>query len=158
MTAPNANQALLALLQHEQQQRDRALAAHAQAQQTAEQAMQQAAQLMAYRVEYESRWATQFNRGGTMPIVMCYRSFMQRLDQAVRQQQHQAEATQAQLQRARTELLERERQLASVRKLLERRETDTRLAQQRHEQRQSDENALRAHWHGAPHGGPRPPN
>lgn len=145
MTMPSTTPGLRALLEHEQQLRDRALVAQGEAEQAAQQAHGQADQMLAYRQEYEARWAAQFHQGGTMPIVMCYRSFMQRLDQAVRLQQHAATQADAHVQRARQALLARERQLASVRKLAERRGADMRQALQRREQRHNDEIAQRVH-------------
>ena len=56
-----------------------------------------------------------------MDILQCYRSFMQRLDQAVAMQTRQAEQAELQLAQARRELLESELRVASVRKLIERR-------------------------------------
>jgi flagellar FliJ protein len=114
-------QSLRLLMQREEQQRDQAQAALRQAEDAARRASDQCGQLRAYRGEYEARWSAQFNQGGTMDILMCYRSFMQRLDQAVAMQARQAEQAAAQREQARTVLLESERRVASVRKLLERR-------------------------------------
>jgi len=158
MTLPSTTPGLQALLQHEQTLRDRALAAQGEAETVARLAHDQAAQMLAYRQEYENRWAAQFNHGGTMQIVMCYRSFMQRLDQAVRLQQHAAAQADAQLQRARSALQARERQLASVRKLVERRGAELRQGLQRREQRHNDEIAQRAHRQIGPRSGLMPLN
>ena len=159
MNAPADTQSLQVLLQHEQNARDRALALRAQATQQARQAADQAAQLQTYRAEYQARWALQFNTGGgTMAIVGCYRSFMQRLDQAVQQQQRIVAQAQTQLQRAMGELLEAERRLASVRKLIERRGAQARSIAQRREQKSGDEIAQRMHWAAAQHSGAMPFN
>jgi len=81
-----------------------------------------------------------------MDILLCYRNFMQRLDQAVAMQKRQAEMAERHLVQARRLLLDCERRLASVRKLLERRIAElAQLARQR-EQKQTDEQAQRMRW------------
>jgi flagellar FliJ protein len=128
-------------------ERDRALTAMRLAEDLAQQRQVQAQQLQAYRSEYQQRWSGQFSRRGTMEIVQCYQSFMQRLDEALAQQQQQAAAAQAQAQQARQRLLAAETRVASVRKLMERRQAEHRLLQERREQRQTDETAQQIHWH-----------
>jgi flagellar FliJ protein len=137
---------LQVLLQREQQQRDLATSALRQAEDAVRRTRDQWQQLVDCRGEYEGRWSAQFNQGGTIEIMRCYRSFMLRLDQAVALQSRQAELAAAQLDQARAALLESERRLASVRKLL-----DRRLAEQAHtgrqrEQKQTDELAQRMRW------------
>jgi flagellar FliJ protein len=137
---------LQVLMQREQQQRDQAQSALRQADDAAQRAREQCAQLVAYRGEYEGRWSAQFNQGGTMEIVMCYRSFMLRLDQAVALQTRQAALAAAQLEQARAVLLESERRLASVRKLLDRRMAEQAQTHRQREQKQTDELAQRMRW------------
>lgn len=149
-------QSLHTLAQREQQARDQALAALRRAEDAAGRAREQAAQLLAYRGDYEARWTAQFNQRGTMEIVQCYRSFMQRLDQAVQLQSRQAEGAAAQVAQARAELLECERRLASVRKLIERRTAERLHAGRRQEQKHNDELAQRMRWQAAQHSGPVP--
>jgi flagellar FliJ protein len=132
------------LLQHERDARDQALAEHKRAADSATRAVEQSAQLIAYRDDYRSRWAAQFQQGGTMAIVHCYRNFIQRLDQAVTQQAQAAEHCAAALAHARAELLRRERQLASVRKLIERRAAEAQRGVKRREQKANDELSQRA--------------
>jgi flagellar FliJ protein len=139
-------QSLQVLLQREQQQCDQAQSSLRRADDQARSARQQHEQLLAYRDEYQSRWAAQFNRGGSIDLLRCYRSFMQRLDQAVALQTRQAELSQAQLAQARRELIESERRLASVRKLMERRAAELAHAGRQREQKQSDELAQRMRW------------
>jgi flagellar FliJ protein len=135
------------LMQREQQHCDRAQSALQRADEGARRAREQCEQLLAYRGEYEARWSAQFHQGGTMDILMCYRSFMQRLDQAVALQKRQAELAERQRAQARQMLMECEQRLASVRKLLERRIAElARLGRQR-EQKQTDEQAQRMRWH-----------
>jgi flagellar FliJ protein len=71
---------------------------------------------------------------------------MQRLDQAMSQlglQQRQAELN---LQRQRHRLVEAETRVAAIRKLISRRLETHERAQQRREQKQTDEAAQRAAW------------
>jgi flagellar FliJ protein len=148
-------QSLLALLQHDEQRRDQAALRHRQAQGLAERARDQAQQLLAYRVDYEARWSAQFNASATTQILHCYRSFMQRLDQAVTQQSRQVEATEARLAQARGALLDAERRVASVRKLIERRAAELQRAGQRRDQKHADELTLRLRWAAGPHAEPQ---
>jgi flagellar FliJ protein len=139
-------QSLQVLLQREQHQCDLAQSALQRAGEAARRAREQCEQLLAYRSEYEARWTVQFSRVVTMDILQCYRSFMQRLDQAVAMQTRQAELSQLQLAQARHQLLDAERRLASVRKLLERRAAEQAHAGRQREQKLSDEQAQRMHW------------
>jgi flagellar protein FliJ len=139
-------QSLQVLLQREQQHCDLAQAALRRANDLARSARAQHEQLLAYRGEYQARWSAQFNQGGTIDILRCYRSFMQRLDQAVVQQTRQAELSELQLAQARRELMESERRLASVRKLIERRAAEIAHAGRQREQKQTDEQAQRMRW------------
>jgi flagellar FliJ protein len=143
-------QSLQILLLREQQQRDQAQAALRRADDAARRAREQHAQLLAYRSEYESRWSAQFNQGGRIEILACYRSFMQRLDQAVAMQSRQAGLAAAQLEPLRLALLECERRVASVRKLIDRRLAERAHAGRQHEQKQTDELAQRMRWPAAP--------
>jgi flagellar FliJ protein len=134
------------LMQREQQHCDQAKAALRAADQTAERAQRQHEQLVVYRGEYEARWSGQFAQGSSMDILQCYRSFMQRLDQAVSLQTRQAELADMHLVQARHELMESERRLASVRKLIERRAAEIAHAGRQREQKQTDEQAQRMRW------------
>ncbi|MEO7852814.1 MAG: flagellar export protein FliJ [Rubrivivax sp.] len=138
-------QSLDTLLQRDTQQRDQAQALLRQAEDKAHRARQQAEQLHAYRNDYRARWAGEFSQSRTMQTLLCYRSFMQRLDQAVQQQLHQTEQVEQQVRQARALLLQRERQLASVLKLIERQCAEQQRAGRRHEQKQVDELAQRMH-------------
>jgi flagellar protein FliJ len=137
-------QSLQVLLQREHC--DQAQSALRRADDMARSAREQREQLIAYRSEYQSRWTAQFNQGGTMDILLCYRSFMQRLDQAVSLQTRQAELADMHLVQARHELMESERRLASVRKLIERRAAEIAHAGRQREQKQTDEQAQRLRW------------
>jgi len=146
MNDTNASNTLKLMVQHAQQQRDQAQSALRRAAEAAAQAQQQSEQLRGYRDDYQRRWSAQFHQGATMEILQCYRSFMQRLDQAVMMQARQAESAAARQAQARSELIESERRVAAVRKLLERRATEHTQVQRRREQKSNDELAQRLHW------------
>ena len=142
----NPLQPLMALLAQTERERD---AAWVEAQRAAEaqgKATSQADQLLAYRREYEQRWSVQFKTEGRIELVHCYRGFMDRLTQAVEQQQRVAAHAAAQLEGARARLCERELRVASVRKLIERRRQELRLSADRIEQKQTDEFGSRIAW------------
>ena len=143
-------QSLQMLMQREQHGCDLAQSAVERASEVARHASEQREQLIAYLGEYQTRWAGQFSRGATMNILQCYRSFMQRLDQAVAMQTRQAEQAELRLAQARRELLEAERRVASVRKLMERRVAEMAHVGRQREQKLSDEQAQRMGWHVAP--------
>jgi flagellar FliJ protein len=140
-------QSLQLLMQREQLQCDQAQSALRHADEAARRAREQCEQLLAYRGEYQARWSAQFHQGGTMDILLCYRSFMQRLDQAVAMQTRQATLAETQRAQARQLLMESERRVASVRKLLERRLAELAHAGRQREQKQTDEQAQRMRWH-----------
>jgi flagellar protein FliJ len=152
MTPPAPMDALDTLLQRAVAERDLALLALARAEALLRRQQGQLAQLVDYRREYHQRWAGQFSRHGAMEIVQCYQSFVQRLDEALAQQQRQVQTAQAGVQRSRDSLLARETRAASVRKLIERRAAVERLAHDRREQRQTDERAQQAAWQRGPLG------
>ena len=123
--------------------------AWAEAQQAAQAqiaAVAQAEQLLTYRREYEQRWGEQFKSEGKMELVHCYRGFMDRLTQAVDQQERIAQNANAQMERAREVLRDHEVRVASVRKLIERRAQELRLSAERIEQKQTDEFGARSAW------------
>ncbi len=142
-------QPLQLLIERATQQRDQAQTQLRQAEEQAARAQAQSAQLRSYRDDYQTRWSLQFHQGATMEILMCYRSFMQRLDQAVSLQSRQAESAAARQAQARVDLIESERRVAAVRKLLQRRLAEQAQTQRRREQKHSDELAQRLHWHTA---------
>lgn len=136
-------QALNTLLQHEQDRRDQAAERLLRADQAARRAREQAAQLLAYRIEYEARWAAQLRSSASIGIVHCWRAFMQRLDQAVALQTRQVQAGEAALGAARHALVDAERRVATVRRLIERRQAEHRAGVRRREHRLEDELAQR---------------
>ena len=139
-------QPLTMLLDHHQRQRDAAIVEHQRVRVASEAAAAQAAELLAYRREYQQRWQTQFRQAAQIEVLRYYQSFMERLTQAVEQQARIAEHAQAQVEHALVALRDTELRCASVRKLIERRTHEQRAGIQRLEQKRSDEFASRAAW------------
>jgi flagellar FliJ protein len=143
---------LLTLLENEQRTRDEARVALGDVRFMADQARAQAEQLQQYRSEYAQRWSTQFRQQGGIELVQCYQGFMQRLEQAITQQQAAVLQAQAREQAAQAHLADCELRLASVEKLLQRRLAEQERVARRHEQRATDEAASRARQHGSAQG------
>jgi flagellar protein FliJ len=142
----NPMQPLIALLAQTERERDAAWAEAQKAAQAHQNATAQSEQLLAYRREYEQRWSNQFKSEGRIELVHCYRGFMDRLTQAVEQQQRIADHAATQAERAKATLAEHEVRVASVRKLIERRQYELRLSADRIEQKQTDEFGSRMAW------------
>jgi flagellar protein FliJ len=141
---------LLTVLKQAEGERDQAVAALRRAEAQARRVQEQADQLHSYRADYQQRWTTQFSQRGTMDIVQCYQSFMQRLDEALAQQTQAAESADATVLRLRQQALAAETRVASVRKLMERRQAEQRRADDRREQRQTDDTAQQILWQARP--------
>lgn len=141
--------ALHTLLEHTERQRDDLLLALQRAQAQLLRLQQQADQLGAYRGDYERRGPAQAGRCSGMEMVHVHAGFIGRLDQALQQHQGQQQGAETQVQRLRAALLPVEIRLASVRKLIERRDQALRGAELRREQRQSDESAQQLLWRAA---------
>ena len=139
-------QPLTVLLTQNIRQRDAAMAEHLRAHTASRAATTQADQLRTYRHEYEQRWRAQFSVEGQIGLVHCYHGFMQRLNQAVEHQAHIEAQAALHVKRALAAVSAAELRCASVRKLIERRTHEQRLAADRREQKQTDEFAARAAW------------
>ncbi len=137
---------LMALLGQAERERDESLAAMQRSNEAHLAAQAQADQLVAYRVEYESRFREQFSRKSSIEILQCYQGFSARLGQAIDQQGQVAAHAALRLEQARESLRDQEMRVASVRKLLERRLQELRLVADRRDQKQTDEFASRAAW------------
>lgn len=134
------------LIERETRKRDDALAAWRDAQRAAENASQQADSLVQYREEYRNRWSAQFAKSAPIEIVRCYHGFVQRLDQAITTQQATARQTADRVAAALKVLRHREMKLATVRRLIERRQQAALQVAQRREQKTFDEAAQRLGW------------
>ena len=75
------------LLAQAERQRDEALAEQLKLDAAWRASAAQAEQLVLYRREYEQRWSTEFCREGKIELVRCYQGFIERLSQAVEQQE-----------------------------------------------------------------------
>ncbi len=137
---------LAVLLGRNESQRDTAIAEHLRAVAHRQAASAQSEQLRTYRREYEQRWNAQFAVEGRIELVHCYHGFMARLTQAVDHQLRVEAHAESQVERALGLLSEAELRCASVRKLIERRGLEQRLADERRDQKQSDEFAARVAW------------
>ena len=137
---------LLNLLAHTERERNAAMAEAKRFEMEHRNARRQAEQLQAYRRDYEQRWSSQFGCGGGIDIVHCYQGFIARLGQAIEAQEQMTLAAAQRLERAQEAWQAQEMRVASVRKLIERRVRELRSADDRHEQKQLDEFAARAHW------------
>ena len=145
MTHPTL-QPLLILLEQAESERDAALQRERKVERALAAAEQQAVQLREYRSEYEGRWGQQLKRGMAITLVHVYQDFVGRLHGAVDQQGEQIERLRAELARCMADTVAAELRVASVGKLIDRREsTLARNAAQR-EQKQLDELASRAAW------------
>lgn len=138
--------ALTTLLEQATSERDQIRAGLQRAEEVARRARAQCEQLSQYRGEYRQRWQARFAQEGAIEIVQCYRGFMERLEDALAQQDRQADAAASQCTRLRERLAAAELRVASVKKLIERRQAEQQRVQARRDQRQTDEAARQAHW------------
>jgi flagellar protein FliJ len=134
---------LKTLLEREQKRRDEQMAnvrtavANAQAQQ------QQADGLGSYRTEYCRKWSAQFQQAATIEILRSYQGFLSRLDQAITQQQSVLEHAHRMVEAHRQRLVEREIRVATVERLIQRREAMLAKVADRRDQKNLDELAQR---------------
>ena len=139
-------QALATVFAHAERQRDDAMAALLQAQDRARSTLAQAEQLRAYRLEYAARNPTRGGRSAPIELLRCHLDFMQRLEQALAQQQAQAGAAEHQAVELRRALVELETRVAVVRKLMERRSKARQSDADRQDQRRADEASQQRAW------------
>lgn len=140
-----ADTGLNALLEQAQTARDEAFSQFESARKAHEQARQQLQSLHDFRQQYQDRWRQQFQQASGMEIMRSYQEFMNRMSEAEAEQVRRTELAQAHLERNRTLLLERERKVAAVTKLMERRAGEQALKEQRRDQKATDETASRLH-------------
>ncbi len=137
---------LMALLGQAERERDEALTLSLKAAQAHQAAQSQAEQLVAYRAEYEARFRDQFSRQNAIHVLQGYQGFNTRLGEAIEQQQRIVAHAEGRAEAACQRLREQEMRVASVRKLIERRMQELRLAADRRDQKQTDEFASRLAW------------
>jgi len=142
----NPMQPLATLLAHAERERDAALGELRRLEIEHRNARDQGEQLQAYRRDYERRWSSEFSRSGGIDIVHCYQGFITRLGQAIEQQTRITQHAAQRLAGAETLWRQRELRVASVRKLLDRRDLEQRSVDNRREQHRIDEQAARLAW------------
>lgn len=140
----SALQPLLLVLEAAEKARDAALSELEGGRKAYEAARQQAQSLHDWRREYQTKWQAQFRQSGGMEIIRCYQDFMQRLAEAVAEQDRRVEQTSLYMDRCRQLLIERERRVAAVGQLIERRQQEAAQMRNRLEQKATDEIASRA--------------
>src|SRR5262245_29041882 len=146
MSSNSAFQSLQVLLEQAERERDEALAQQQRADTALRNAEMQVDQLLAYRGECERRWAERSRVGTTPTLMHCYQGFVGRLEGAVQMQGDVVTRARAEVERCRQLTLEQELRVASVRKLIERREAVITQKADRAEQKMFDEIANRAAW------------
>ncbi|MEO6408738.1 MAG: flagellar export protein FliJ [Burkholderiaceae bacterium] len=147
-------QTLKPLLDHAEAQRNAALAAFNQTRAQRDAARTQAHDLGAYRDDYRQRWNSRFQVGAALAIVQCYRQFGDRLELAITQQANAVAAAERAFTRANDTLVAHELRVASVRKLMERRDLERWRGDERREQRSDDEFSQRMAARRVPDGVP----
>jgi flagellar protein FliJ len=139
-------QPLMSLLSHAEGERDEALAHRQRMREALDAARAQSVQLLAYRRDYEQRWAERFAQAGQVQLLHSYHGFVTRLTQAIEHQQRVVAQAERQLERAVHTLQQQELRVASVLKLIERRVAEIERTSTQREQRSLDELASRAAW------------
>jgi len=134
---------LKTLLEREQKRRDEQMANVRTAVANAEAQQQQADGLGTYRTEYCRKWSAQFQQAASIEILRSYQGFLSRLDQAITQQQSVLEHAHRMVEAHRQRLVEREIRVATVERLIERREAMLAKVADRRDQKNLDELAQR---------------
>lgn len=140
----SANSSLMVVLESAEKARDEAVAELEGGKRAYDAARQQAQSLVDWRREYQNKWQSQFRQAGGMEIMRCYQDFMQRLAEAVSDQDKRVEQARLYMERCRAQLIERERKVAAVAQLMDRRLAELQTRQNRQEQKATDEMASRA--------------
>lgn len=131
------------LLEREQKRRDEQMASVRAAVANAEAQQQQADGLSTYRADYCRKWSAQFQQAAQMEILRSYHGFLSRLDQAITQQQSVLEHAGRMVEVQRQRLVEREIRVATVERLIKRREAMLAKIADRRDQKNLDEMAQR---------------
>jgi flagellar protein FliJ len=139
---------LATLLELAERQRDAARSALMQAENHSNRALAQLDQLVAYQADYRARAPGTAGLAAPIELLRCHQGFMGRLDQALMQQREAVRNADLALHRGRQQLQQAELRVASVKKLIERRQAERSRAEARREQRHSDESAMHQHRRG----------
>ena len=134
---------LRTLLEREQKWRDEQMAQVRNAVANVEAQEQQAGGLTTYRTEYCQKWSAQFRQAAQIEILRSYHGFLARLDQAISQQESVVEHARRMVDVQRQRLIEREIRVATVERLIKRREALLARIADRRDQKNLDELAQR---------------
>ena len=134
---------LRTLLEREQKRRDEQMAQVRNAVANVEAQQQQADDLTTYRSEYCQKWSAQFRQAAQIEILRSYHGFLARLDQAITQQESVVEHAKRMVDVQRQRLIEREIRVATVERLIKRREAMLAKVADRRDQKNLDELAQR---------------
>ncbi|MBB5205899.1 flagellar FliJ protein [Inhella inkyongensis] len=135
---------LMLLLEQAERERDAALAQCTEAQTRLGRAQAQIDDLRRFDGQYHQRWHNEGQSGLGIETLRCYQSYGQRLLEAIGQQGQLIQHLDQRLQTCRAELQARELRLASLRKLIERRQQELLQKQERQDQKITDEWAARS--------------
>jgi flagellar FliJ protein len=135
---------LLLLLEQAERERDAALAQCTEAQTRLGRAQAQADELQRFDGQYHQRWQQEGQNGLGIETLRCYQSYGQRVLEAIAQQGQLIQHLDQRLQACQAELQARELRLASLRKLIERRQQQLLQLQERQDQKITDEWAARS--------------
>jgi len=138
-------QQLATVLELATRRRDQALQALVQAQQEHEQAQAQMNQIKGYSAESLQRWSLRASQGITPSLLRTHQTFMAKLEHAVSFQDGVLARISENIQHRKGQLLDAERELASLQKVQQRRIEDWQKVRQRQEQRNTDEMAANQH-------------
>ena len=134
---------LRTLIEREQKRRDEQMAQVRNAVANAQAQQQQVEGLTTYRSEYCQKWSAQFRQAAQIEILRSYHGFLARLDQAITQQQSVVEHASRMVDVQRQRLIEREIRVATVERLIKRREAMLAKLADRRDQKNLDELAQR---------------
>lgn len=125
--------------------RDQALQALGRARQEMQSAELQLSQLEQYTQESLQRWSQRAAQGISPMLLRTHQNFMAKIDHAVQFQHGVMQRLQNDIERCQQQVFEAERQLASLNKYTERRESRWQQQLQRQEQKSNDEMASTLH-------------
>ena len=137
----SALNALMVAIELATRKRDEARQLLRQRQQSLAAAQEQMQQLQSYQAEMQQRWGAHEGAQLKPEVMYHHYQFMGRLDHAIGLQTGVVSGQDVRVDKARQALLEAELRLASLRKVVEKRQQDHERQQMRREQKQTDERA-----------------
>lgn len=137
----SALNALMVAIELATRKRDEARQVLRERQQSLAAAQGQMEQLQTYQAEMQQRWGAQEGAQFKPEVMYHHHQFMQRLEHAIDLQTKVLRDQELRLQAAQQALMNTELRLSSLEKVVQMRRRDMALAQQRREQKQTDERA-----------------